>query len=129
MKGRRRYRQIVFDALPGSVVDVSIRTGISRSSVFRWLRDLHAAGEVHVGDWRRGVNGGVVARVYHAGPGTDVRCRIKRYTEAEKSKRYRKRALQTGVWARRLARQRAKYWAERALVRRDPLAAALFGGS
>lgn len=98
------------------------------ATVHRWIKDLQASGQAHVGSWRRCAGGGPPIAVYHAGAGVDVACRIARYTEAEKARRFRRRARRDGDWEDKLRAMRARYWAGK-VPKRDPMVAALFGCS
>lgn len=118
------YRNRVLCALPATRPEIEAKTGVSKNSVWRWVQELHAAGECHIGAWRRPARGKYMP-VYVAGPGKDKPCPFKPLTEAQKSKRHRRKARADGRWDERLAKMRARYWADRAQP--DPLVAALFG--
>jgi hypothetical protein len=64
---------------------------------------------------------------YTAGAGVDAPCKLKPLSEAQKSRRYRKKARKDETWDLRNARIRARAWADRALTHRDPMIEALFG--
>ncbi|MFZ3286573.1 MAG: hypothetical protein WA191_06955 [Telluria sp.] len=120
-------RKAVLAALPGDFRRVMAETGIGRTTAWRWLNDLHQSGECHIQAWARVDSGGPFRPSYSPGPGEDAICMIKPYSQAQKSRRHMKRAKKSGEWEDRKARQRAIYWADRALANRDPLVAALFG--
>lgn len=128
MSGRRRYRQVVFDALPDTTAGIHEKTGLGKTTIHRWIKSLHEAGEVHISSWRRVEGGGPFMAVYAPGAGEDAQCRLKPLTEAQKSRRYRARARKSGEWEERLRVQRARYWSQRPAAR-DPLISALFGNS
>ena len=121
---RRAYRAVVLAAMPGTEAEIKEKTGLGRTTIWRWINDIRAAGECHITSWQR-TDGAIAAR-YTAGPGTD-RSPIKPLTLAEKSRRYRAKARKSGAWSHNLAQMRAVYWADRAKTQRDPLVAALFG--
>lgn len=120
-------RDVVFAALPGSHIDIMSKTGIGRTTAWRWLKALHAEGACHIKSWKRTPNGGPFVPVYVVGPGEDARCRLKPFSEKEKSARYRTRARADGSWEDLLACRRARAAADRASFMRDPLMAGLFG--
>ncbi len=122
---RRDYRALVLAAMPGTSTELMDKTGLSRTTVWRWSNDLHAAGECHISAWTRVEGGGPFMPTYSPGPGKDVRCFLKAYTEMQKSRRFRARARRDGRWEDIQARQRAKYWADKAQP--DPLVALFFG--
>lgn len=119
---KHRYREVVRDALPGNWRDIHQRTGLGRTTIWRWLTHLHAAGDIHISGWQAGGTPGTWLPRYAVGAGQDAP-KPEPLTEAEKSRAYRQRARQSGEWEHRLMRQRATYWASRA--RADPLLVAL----
>lgn len=125
---RRRYRQVVFKALPGTVGDVHRSTGISKVAVWRWIKSLHEAGEAHIAGWRRVDGGGPFQAVYAPGEGCDVPLSLKPFTRNENTRRFRARARKSGHWEDVKRRNRAKYWISKP-AKRDPMVAALFGES
>lgn len=114
-------------ALPGDQNQVREATGLGKTTVWRWLKSLHEAGESHITGWARAPGGGPFLATYAAGAGVDVVCKIKPLSEKAKQRRHQKKAKADGRWDERAARERAKYWAKRALTHRDPMIAALFG--
>ncbi len=122
-----KHRAAVLAALPGNCNHVAEVTGFGRTTIWRWLTDLHTNGEAHVDSWSRSDSGGPFIPCYTPGSGVDAICKIKPMSEAQKARRHRKKAKRDGSWEDRLAKQRAKYWANKAKTRRDPLVAALFG--
>lgn len=62
----------ILAALPGTRPEIGQRTGLVKSAVFCRLRDLHAAGQVHIAGWVPAERGGPAAPVYAAGPGLDA---------------------------------------------------------
>lgn len=123
---KHTYRQRVLDAMPGTRRAIEDATGLAKNTVWRWVEDIHAKNECHIKAWERPERGPYMP-VYAKGPGEDAQCTIEPLTEAEKSQRYRKKARKDGSWQHRLVRERAKYWADRAKEKGDPLINALFG--
>lgn len=121
-------RRAVLDALkkPGNQGQVETRTKLAKTTVWRWVTELHAAGEIHIVGWRRTKGGGPFMTTYKAGAGKDKPCPIVPYTEAEKSKRYHDRKREERAELGQ-ARAQALAWADRALQVRDPMIEAMFG--
>lgn len=112
---------------PGTVADLAERTGLAYNTVWRHIRDLHAAGECHITpEWKRTQHGGAFVPTYAAGPGVDAPCRLKPFNSAQLSKRYRTKKRKDGSWHELLALNRARWAAKRASFTKDPLLAALF---
>lgn len=124
--GRDRYRDLVLAAMPGSRSEIAAATSMSRGSAGKWIDQLHDEGKCHIGAWKRPEKGPRMP-VYFAGEGKDKSCTLKVFTEAEKSKRFRKKARADGRWEERNAVLRARYAADAAPRRRDPIMDALFG--
>lgn len=127
---KRRYRDIVLAALPGSNADVRAKTGLGLATVSRWLNDLVSAGEIHLHHKEISPHGGPMISVFHPGPApAGFKPKIPRLpTEVERSARYRRNARKTGHWEDIKAKRRAKYHASKK-PKRDPLMTAFFGGS
>jgi len=125
-------KYLLVDYLPGTMLDIAERSGISRTSVSRIVRQMHGdepeAREVHIGNWHRPKKGCPMA-IYFAGPGKDVACRLKMLTIKKKGENYRAGVKAAGLWEERKAKQRATYWSKKAAEQgtSDPLMAAFFG--
>jgi DNA invertase Pin-like site-specific DNA recombinase len=119
-------RFMVEDALPGSHAEIIKQTGLGRTTVWRWLKQMHQERCIHIARWHRTPGGGPFIPTYAKGPGKDAPCRLKPLTEAQKSARFRAAARKDGRWDDRNARVRARAAADRADFRRDPLLSALF---
>lgn len=126
---RRAYRDVVLQALPGAQREISERTGLGTATVHRWLKDLHAAGDAHIGAWAVHPHGGPIMAIYHAGPGPDVPCKIRIVDAVERSRRHRRELRKAGDWEDVKAKRRAKYHASKPVARRDPLMVGLFGAA
>lgn len=122
-------KSLILGALPGTRDDIErkllAKHKLGRATIYRWAARLHAGGEIHISGWRRSVKGSPVP-IYAAGAGDDARCRIKPFTEAQKSRRYRGRLKESGEWDAVCSLRRAR--ARAASGVRDPLLAGLFGG-
>lgn len=125
---RPSHRPQVEAALPGTLGDISERSGVQLSTVVRWLRIMRDAGECHIGGWERtSGTGGPIKAVYVLGPGKDAKCTLKRLSTATYSARHRAKTRKDGRREHVLAKNRSDYWADRAKVQGDPLILALFG--
>lgn len=121
---KRRRRAQILAMLPATQLRIHKRTKIGLSTVSRWLSDLVASEEAHVGGWARSPHGGPFTAVYHPGPGEPAPCTLQPMTTAELSRRYH--AGQRSERARERAEREARL-AAALVVRRDPLVAAMFG--
>jgi hypothetical protein len=119
---KRRGRAAVLAALPATPRLIRRRTGLGEATVSRWLADLKAAEEAHVGDWRRTV--GRFAAVWVAGAGEDApKPDPLSQVARDRARRLRERDALRAELADRAARLAAL------VPRRDPMVAALFGPS
>lgn len=70
----RDTERAVLAALPGTVGEISGAAGVSWEGVRRALDDLYAAGQLHVGDWKRPIKPGERwLPIYVAGQGEDAK--------------------------------------------------------
>ena len=122
---RRAYRERVLACLPATQAEIRDRTGLTLATVSRWIADIQAQDEAHIGGWFVYPHGGPVAAIWHPGPG-ETAPKPKLVTEVERTRAYRKRMRASGDWEDVKARRRAEYAARRPAARRDPLMA-LFG--
>ncbi|MEJ7807051.1 MAG: hypothetical protein WKG03_14150 [Telluria sp.] len=114
-------------ALPGTAAEIMAKSKLSRTTVWRWLKELVETGECHITpEWHRTPGGGPFVPTYAAGPGVNAACKLKPFTEAQKSARYRRAARKDGRWEDRNAKVRARWAADHARFTKDPLLAALF---
>lgn len=121
---RQANRALVLAAMPGTEAEIKAKTGLGRTTIWRWINDIHEAGECYISSWAR--TEGAIAAHYTAGVGKD-KAAAKPLTIKQLSARYRAKARKSGEWAHRLAQQRAKHWADKAQTNRDPLVSAFFG--
>jgi hypothetical protein len=115
--GRPCLKQFVLGALPGTMPELIIKSGVSKSAVFRAIRDARAAGEVRISKWQYPTKGGRPMPTYVKGAGKDAKCRLKPQTTAVSSAKHRKRAMKDGRWELRNAAVRARYRADKARQR------------
>lgn len=124
--GRPNVRELVKAGLPGTPTAVLRKTGLGRTTIWRHITALHEQGECFISGWQRCEYGGPATPIYSPGPGKDKPCTLKPLTEAQKSRRYRRKARKNGTWEDRLKQQRARHHATKP-ARRDPIIEALFG--
>ncbi|WP_147328072.1 hypothetical protein [Duganella sp. BJB476] len=99
---------------------------MTETTVKRWIRIMRAAGETHIGSWRRCEGSGGFQPIHVLGPGADALCRLKPFTGAQCSKRSRRNAKADGRADVAQARRSAKYYAKKAASTPHNWAAALF---
>ena len=127
MNAPQSRRDKVKAALPGTPPEIMATTGLARTTVWRWLKDLLEAGECHITpEWQRTPGGGPFVPSYAAGPGVNAKCKLKPFTDSQIAKRYRAKARKDGRWEDRNAKVRARWAADHARFTKDPLLAALF---
>ena len=122
------YKSHVIAAMPGTVPEITARSGLTESTVKRWIFIMRAAGESHIGSWKRSEGPGGFQSIHVAGPGADAVCKLKRRTCAQYSKRSRKAAKADGRMEIAQARRSAKYYANKAATQPHDWTAALFIG-
>jgi hypothetical protein len=101
---------------------------VSAGCVNDHVRTLHAARQIHICGWLTDVGGSKGSRYqarYRLGDQPDVP-KPPALTRAEVARRFRERAIKSGLVEDMRAAGRA-YWWKKQPPRRDPLAAALFG--
>lgn len=108
--------------LPATSRRILVELPMSTSVLHKWLTRLRAAGQLHIGRWRRSL--GDLVAVWTAGPGPDAR-RPPRRTPAQVTAAYRRRKKKEAdaLAARRRA---AAELASGAKWAADPLMAGLF---
>lgn len=87
--GRPNVRELVLSGLPGTRSQIERKSGISSSSVGKWLAILRAEKAAHVGGWRRSKNGSKQP-IFMLGAGIDKKP-PKTLTPEESQIRYSKR--------------------------------------
>jgi len=123
----RNVREFVYASLPGTKAEIAARAGVSDSAVSRWVNRMHNAREVYISDWRKHVGGGPDVPVYSVGNEPDAANRLKKLTKKQIQKRYIAKAREDGRYDKVMARDRSRYWKDRATKQGDPLVSALFG--
>lgn len=113
----------VLAAMPGTIVSLVKKTGMSEYSVNRYANMLHADGKCHVGAWRR--SGSHPVRCWAAGPGEDA---AKPSPSAGKTYSKRSRRKKKELLDRDAAVRAESMAIINATIRRgDPLVNQLFG--
>lgn len=118
---KRAYRLVVAKAMPATQAQIREKTGLGAGTICRWVKDIHDAGECHIGGWVR--TGGKWGAIYHPGVGKD-KPEPQAKTHQQRERKYRAKA---DVKERMRRAERKRYWDKKVPVR-DPLTAALFGG-
>jgi hypothetical protein len=85
------FRHVVIAALPGALSELIEKSGLTKSSVIRWLRIMRDENVCHVSGWKRTGGNGPIKRVYSYGPGPDAPCNLKPMGGACYSARSRKK--------------------------------------
>lgn len=106
------FRKAVVAALPGTLCQIIVKSGMRKGTVVRWPRILQDEGAIHVSGWVRSEAAGPIKRVYTDGPGVNVPCTLKRLPGAKYNKKYRKTHAE--LIATYNDRRRARYHAARA---------------
>ena len=126
------YGQRIFDALPGTYLELIERGFASRGTVYLWIKRYRAEGKCHIGGWKRTEGrGGSYQPVFVAGPGKDVACRFKQLTSKQYNARYFKKLKATDQLdefrTRKAVREHARYTVKKAQAGKlvDPITAAL----
>lgn len=125
---KRAARARILAAMPGTQAEIRAAAAVSQATASRWCTHLLDCAECHIGGWlpNPSPTGGPPMAIYHAGPGANVACPFKPLTQRERDRRSRRARRRSGAWEDVKARERARYWADKAPAR-DPLTAALFG--
>ena len=114
-QSKRRFRDVVLDALPGSSADVRAKTGLGLATVSRWLNDLLNAGEIHLHHKTVSPHGGPLISVFYPGPApAGFKTKMpKMPTASERSAKARAAMRKSGAWEDVKARRRAAYYAKK----------------
>lgn len=123
------FREYVLGAMPGTKTHLVARSGVSQAAVLRWVRVLHAAGEIHIADWAPHPRAGAHMAVYALGNLPDVKCKLKTLTKKQIRTRFDKKAKEDGRYDAMKAKWRSKYWIRKAAAVGDPMVSALFGAA
>nr|WP_276530679.1 ArsR family transcriptional regulator [Burkholderia multivorans] len=113
---------------PMDSLELSAKTGISRRTVMKHLKALHAAGQIHIARWERFCASGYPARVYALGKRKDA-SRPAARTPGQKfrDRMADLRANRPDEYMRVMARRRANAAKRAGTAQRDIAARALFG--
>lgn len=121
------YRQHVLDAMPGTRSQIASKVSMAPRTLTGLLKSLRESGACHVSGWQRSDGSGNFQPLYVAGPGENVPCKLKPYTDAQVGHRYWKSIKKDERGERRKARDAARYYAKKAAKNGDVLVNALFG--
>lgn len=127
------YRQLVFDALPGSVSDIMAKTTFSQRTVQKWIRSFRTAAEddplkARIIDWRRSDVSGPFIPIHGAGGGPDAVCELLAYdTNSQLTWQRRKERWTDEQRDYYRLKSRTNAQVRRAAKRGDPMVNALFG--
>lgn len=105
--------------MPATRTELRENSFISRSSVTRTVKALHAAGWCHIGCWRRSDGFGPHLPVYVAGKGKDAPCNLVATSNAERTRKSRAKAVKDGRRELQLAKDRLRKKVNR-LSKKDP---------
>jgi len=109
----RDHTEMLLRAMPGTRAHLRTTLHVSRSSVQRWLSQLHACGWCHIDMWIPSPDSGPFQPVYAAGQGVDADCTLTPQTASVSSKKSRSKAVRDGRRAFQLAKERAHKRASR----------------
>lgn len=121
------YKAIIVAAMPGTVPEIVASSGMTESTVKRWIRILHAAGEIYISGWQPHPRAGAHMAVYSIGNLPDAKCKLKTLTKRQIRLRYEAKAKEDGRYDVLRAHWRSRYWERKAAAVGDPMVAALFG--
>lgn len=109
-------------------LELSAKTGISRRTVMKHLKALHAAGQIHIARWERFCASGYPARVYALGKRKDApRPAARTPGQKFRDRMADLRANRPDEYMRVMARRRANAAKRAGTAQRDIAARALFG--
>lgn len=115
-------------ALPATYSELSIAIGLPVATVKYRVRIMRVSGLLHIGKWKRTEGtGGKNQPILHVGPGVDAKNTLRKLTDKDYSRKYRKVHAHDGVMDRKRAQERNRHWIKKAATRGDPLVNALFG--
>lgn len=124
---RQRSRQRVERALPGTVHEIVTRTGLGRTTVRNYLRELREERVIYVSKWLRSNGRGGFQPYFRLGKRKDATCKLVPYTIAERSERFKSRHVEDGTWEDKRCRINSRNAIKRTIEKGDPLVSAFFG--
>lgn len=125
-------RQLLLDAMPGTMLEICERTGFSHTASWRFLQEFREAQQCYISGWQ--TTPGRWAAIWSRGAGPDVPRppSVKRVRREQAAQRVEQRKAEreqrlADLPVRQVVRSTK---AERpdVVIRRDPLVAAFFGG-
>jgi hypothetical protein len=126
-RGQETFGAWVLAAMPGSIVQITQRSGVCRHTVERWAGLLCTDGLAHISKIATPKQGGWPAAVYSAGAGIDAVLKSKNLTQKQLYKRYWTKARADGRAATHLLKNKERRIRARAIAAGDPMVNALFG--
>lgn len=122
------YRLMILASMPATQTKIIEITGLSQNSVFRMVRDIHAAGNCHIRSWKKSRGNQRLIAVFAAGKGKDApKPVVAPMTSAERSRAHVARLRKNGKIVDYLAREAERMRHRRIRRDGDPLMNALYG--
>lgn len=112
---------------PATQTRIIERTGLHKTTLMKHIKLMRAAKEIYVCDWKPHSRRGPPMAVYAVGSLPDVPCKLPKLSKHEVYIRYRDRHANTEKEDQKKARDRLRWWENKASKVGDPLVAALFG--
>src|ERR1700688_3233189 len=89
-------RQIVHDALPGTLMEVVERTGLCKTTVRKYIWQMREERLVYISKWIRSKAQGSFQPYFRLGKGKDAPCKLKAYDADQRWERFKDRHLKDG---------------------------------
>lgn len=124
---RATHRLFVLESLPGTISEISVRAGVSRTTAVNWIKSIRADGQAHVSGWKKLSQGGRYLAIYAIGSAMDVPCNFTPMTDKQRRTICNKRAKMDETYQIRCARMAARRRADRAANMPQSWMSALFG--
>lgn len=122
------YRLMILASMPATQTKIIEITGLSQNSVFRMVRDAHAAGHCHIRSWKKSRGNQRLIAVYAPGKGKDApKPVVIPMTTSERSRAHVARLRKNGKIGDYLAREAERMRHRRVRRDGDPLMNAFYG--